>query len=869
MNQFSRKPIFSYLITIIFVISSTLAIVFISIHPASQENISNDESFQSYKIEMRGGDSSKKPTEWFTLSRAYPYDEIPFQAYVKALNRASSIREATMSTDQFTATFAGPTNVGGRITAVVVSPTDPNTIYAGAALGGIFKTTDGGQNWISVTDDDVPSLSCGDIAIDPGNPDKIYFGTGEANSSGDSYSGTGLYVSTDAGANWTLSGLENSHHIGRIAINPDHSDTIFVAAMGKLFGKNSERGVYRTTNGGSSWDRVFYLNDSTGCIDIVINPQNTDIIYAAMWERIRKPTYRNVGGMSSGIWRSTDNGDNWTKLSNGLPPDSPTNGRIGLAISLSNPNIIYASYVDHPGNLMGIWRTTDGGDSWQSRLVYPGTSSFSSFGWYFGQIWCNPDNSDIVYLGDVYLWKSSDGGQNWNTIGDQMHVDHHAMYINPSNSNYMVDGNDGGLYLSTNAGTSWNKCNNLPITQFYAITIDHLNPQRLYGGTQDNSTPRTLTGAVDDWDVLFYGDGFYTNIDFTNSNIVYAEAQYGYLGKSINLGSSWDIIFTNYQHGERTNWCTPVVMSPHDNQTLFYGAERLWRTTNGGSSWSAISSDLTGGSGGGNLRYGTITTISQSPLNSNIIWVGTDDSRIWITTNAGSNWTMVSSSLPDRWCTRVTADVYDQSTAYVTFSGYKIDELLPHIYKTTDNGSSWTDISGNLVDIPVNDILPDPQITDRLYIGTDFGPYYSDDGGVIWQYMGDHPLCPIFDIELHDGDRKLVTGTHGRSMYSYDISTSGVSETPGGSPSPFILNRNHPEPFDISTTISFEALSEAHVKLNAYDVNGRLIANIFDGIVTPGSHSYQFNGADMPSGVYFISLTSGNNRISRRITLIR
>jgi len=230
---------------------------------------------------------------------------------------------------------------------------------------------------------------------------------------------------------------------------------------------------------------------------------------------------------------------------------------------------------------------------------------------------------------------------------------------------------------------------------------------------------------------------------------------------------------------------------------------------------------------------------------------------------------MVSSSLPDRWCTRVTADVHDQSTAYATFSGYKIDELLPHIYKTIDNGSSWTDISGNLVDIPVNDILPDPQIADRLYIGTDFGPYYSDDGGNIWQYMGDHPLCPVFDIDLHDGDRKLVTGTHGRSMYSFDISTSGVSETPGNNPAPFVLNRNYPEPFDISTTISFEALSEAHIKLNAYDVNGRLIVNIFDGIIAPGRHSYQFDAADLPSGVYFISLTSGNNRISRRITLIR
>lgn len=836
----------------------------------SEEIDSTKIVFNAYKIEMRGGDPSKKPTEWFSISRAYPYDEIPFQEYQKALQNAVNIREQSLNQDNFTAVLSGPSNVGGRITALVVSKDDPNIIYAGAALGGIFKSIDGGQNWEAISDA-VPSQSVGDIAIDPNNSNIIYFGTGEANSSGDSYSGTGIYKSENAGSTWTFLGLPNSRHIGRIVIDSTDSDIIFVAAMGTLFGVNSERGLYRTTDGGSSWEKVLYLNDSTGCIDVVINPSNTDIIYAAMWERIRKPTYRNVGGMSSGIWRTTDGGDNWSKLSNGLPPDSPTNGRIGLAIAKSDPNIVYASFVNHPGGLMGIWRTTDGGVNWSSRLISPDPNTFSGFGWYFGQIWVHPTDANTVYLGDVYLWKSTDGGQYWNTIANSIHVDHHAMYISSSNPNYIVEGNDGGMYISTNGGSSWTKCLNLPITQFYAITIDKLLPQRLYGGTQDNSTPRTLTGSIDNWDVIFYGDGFYTNIDFTNSNTIYAEAQYGYLGKSTDCGYSWDIIFTNYAHHERCNWNTPVVMSPHNNQVLFYGAERLWKTTNGGTSFNAISPDLTGGAGGGNLTFGTITTIDQSTLDANVIWAGTDDSRVWVTTDGGTNWNMVSSSLPDRWCTRVTADVYSSSTAYATFSGYKIDELLPHIYKTTDYGVSWTDISGNLTDIPVNDILVDPQIANRLYIGTDFGVYYTDDGGVNWQFMGagSHPIIPVFDIELHDSERILVSGTHGRSMYSFDITVSGIEEITYPVESIINLQKNFPEPFDKSTNISFEVMESRNVKIDVYDINGRLIVNLTDRNYDPGNYSILFDSENLMPGEYFIRLSSEDYSTSQKITLIR
>ncbi len=737
--------------------------------PTVGDSVATKDKFKTFKMAKRKGDTSRKPTDWFTLSRAYPYDDIPFTAYRRALTRAEEVSSATRSLITGTWIMSGPSNVGGRVTAMVMHPTQTNIVYAGAALGGVFKTTDNGTTWNPISDA-VPSLSVGDLAMDPADPNRLYLGTGESNASGDSYAGTGIYGTTDAGATWHHLGLPNSRHIGKIAIDPNNTSRIFVAATGTLFGTNPDRGVYRTTDTGASWERVFFLTDSTAAIDLAINPRNSDTVFASMWERIRNPIYRQVGGYSSGIYRSIDGGDTWNRLSSGLPAPGPNVGRIGLAIAPSNPSTIYASYSDHPGNFIGFYRSTDGGATWQSRLVSPDPGNFSSFGWYFGKLWVHPSNANTVYFGDVQMWRSTDGGAHWGDIAGSIHVDHHAWAQNAANPNLIFNGNDGGIFRSTNAGSSWTKCYDLPITQFYAMTIDQLNPERLYGGTQDNSTPRTWDGAPDNWDVLFYGDGFYSAVDFTNSSVIYAEAQYGYVGRSTDGGNGFNIISNGLAPGENINWCMPLVMSPHNNRTLFAGGERLYKTTNRGDSWSAISGNLPGPGGGGNLIYGTLTTISQSPLDSNVIWVGTDDSRVWVTTNGGANWLNRSADLPDRWCTRVTADVFDPGVAYVTFSGYKVDELLPHIFKTTDYGATWSDISGNLIDIPVNDILPDPARPGRLFIGTDFGVYYSENGGGLWQALGDnHPLCPVFDIDLHDGTRKLVTGTHGRSMYTFDL----------------------------------------------------------------------------------------------------
>jgi photosystem II stability/assembly factor-like uncharacterized protein len=664
----------------------------------------------------------------------------------------------------------GPTNIGGRITGIALDPTNPNLIYAGAADGGMMKSTDGGGTWAMLTDD-LPSLSVGDVAIDPSNPNVVYAGMGEANLAGDNYDGDGLYRTTDAGATWTNLGLGQTRRIGRVAVHPTNGSVIFVAGAGGQFHADSARGVYRTTNGGTTWTKVLYISDSTSAIDLRIDPRRPDTVYAAMWERMRSPTRRKAGGQTSGIYRSTDLGSTWTQLTNGLPTGRNV-GRMGLAISRSNPDILYALYADSTGYLNGVYKTTNAGTSWSRTSGQPSSSLYSSYGWYFGQIRVSPTDPNLVFVLGVPLYRTTNGGTSWSDASGSMHVDHHALEFDLGSSSHIVNGNDGGVYSSTNGGTVWTKSYNLPITQFYAATIDDLLPERTYGGTQDNGTLRTNTGNLDDWDMIYGGDGFYTLVDYTNSNIIYAEYQYGGLGKSTNGGASFFDATNGISSGDRRNWSTPVVMDPNNHNVLYYGTYRLYRTTNAASNWSAISADLTNGPGPGNLTYGTITTIAVSKSNGNVIYIGTDDANVWVTTNGGTNWTKVNTGLPTRWLTRVAIDPLDPAVAYATFSGYRSDEPLPHVYRTTNYGFTWTSISSNLPEGPVNVIVVDhlPGYPAMLFVGTDYGVYYSPDLGVAWGPVGAGlPNSAVDDLMLHNATRTLRAATHGRSIFEFDL----------------------------------------------------------------------------------------------------
>jgi photosystem II stability/assembly factor-like uncharacterized protein len=801
------------------------------------------------------------PNDWFYMQRAYPSGRINHEAYVAALRKADLHRnQLQKGLYGGNWEFRGPLNTGGRISAVAMHPSDPETVFAGAASGGVFKSTNGGNTWQAVFDNTL-SLSIGDIAIAPTDKSVIYVGTGESNCGGGSmtYDGIGLYKSENGGSNWEYIGLENSRNVGRITIHPHDPDYVFVAAMGDLFGDSPDRGVYRTIDGGLTWEQVLYLSDSTGAIDLAMNPLHPDTLYAAMWERIRRPDRRSYGGITCGIYRSFDGGDTWTELTNGLPSPSINMGRIGISISESDPEILYAIYADKIGSFYGIYRTVDNGDSWIQVNDGSLSGMYFSYGWWFGRIRVDPVDPDIVYGIGFDLYKTSDGGNSWSNISEwTVHVDQHDLYVHPMSHQYAVLGNDGGIYVTQNGGNSWTFLNNLPITQFYTCEVDYQYPQRLYGGTQDNGTNRTMTGQTGDWENIYGGDGFYVLVDPVNNNYVYAEYQYGALARSTNGGNSFASATSGISSSDRNNWNTPVIFNPLNPKSLYYGANRLYKTKNRAVSWSVISPDLSDGPGQGNVTYGTITAIAVSPVDTNIIYAGTDDGNVWTSRNNGENWTDITLGLPDRWVTSLAADPLDTQVAYVTFSGYRYNEYIPHVLRTADGGDSWMDITGNLPEAPVNKILVDPVLPQILYIGTDMGVFMSTDLGVSWFLAGiGLPNLPIPDLKFHQPTRTLIAATYGRSMYSIHIPESIVSVNypeKGSckgeislSPNPVsgMLNVDFPD--------GFTELAASALKYEIFTSSGFLVQKGYFEL----KRNLQIPVNDLEEGLYILSVDGG------------
>ncbi|MCK4547417.1 MAG: T9SS type A sorting domain-containing protein [Candidatus Eisenbacteria sp.] len=781
------------------------------------------------------------PNEWGYVQRAYPYERINFDQLREAIADARAMRMETKRDSRAAWTERGPSNIGARVTDMVVHPTNSSIVYAAHASSGVFRTTDGGNTWEPISDD-LPVLTIGAMALDPLNPDILYVGTGEANANSYSFFGMGLYKSIDGGASWAYKGLEETRYIARVVVDPLNTDRIWAAGTGSLFGTNPERGVYRSVNGGDSWDLVLSITDSTACTDIAIDPTKPDTVYAAMWERVRGLTYRQSAGPTSGIYRSYDGGDTWTELTSGLPSGDGV-GRIGLSVCATSPNVIYAMYADHPGYFAGVYKSTNYGDSWIRTSDSALDNLLSSFGWYFGQIRVDPNDPDRVFAMGVPFYRSQNGGSSWSQVG------------------------------SNNSGTSWTKLYDQPTNQFYAIGIDYLNPQRLYGGTQDNGTLRTPDGGVDNWDHIFGGDGFYTLVDPTDSDVIYCEYQFGNLYKSTDFGDYWDWAMDGINGGDRRNWSMPVVMDPSDHLTLYCGTYRVYRTTNGAGYWNAISADLTNGNQGANL--GTITTIAVAPTDPDVIYAGTDDSNVWVTQNGGGSWTNISGSLPDRWVTRVAVDPADASVACVTFSGLRWDEAIGYVYRTTDSGVSWTDVTGNLPGAPANVVVVDPDQTSRLFVGTDVGCFYTENLGAVWTMLGSGlPAVPVYDLRLHQPTRTLVAGTHGRSMHSFDLSTlTGVAA--GEIPRPVVAGlSNHPNPFNPNTTITFALTEPSEISLDVFDLAGRKVRSLVLGRRSQGTHQAEWDGRNengnlVASGVYFARLETDAGVETRKLNLVK
>ena len=807
------------------------------------------------------------PNEWIMSQRMYPHAEVDYKTVKESRKIAMEEFQESLSarSENVEWEFVGPNNVGGRITDLAISPDNDNHIYFGTAVGGVFRTTDRGESWENITDGFDIEPSIGNIAIAPSDASRIYLGSGEANGSATSgaFFGNGVFRSNDSGDNWEYIGLENSGHIGRIVVDPTDKNRVFVAATGTLYGKNNERGIYRSIDGGANWEQVLFVNDSTALIDVAMNADNPDILFAASWERIRYPWIRDYGGVGSGVYRSLDGGDTWTELQNGLPVSDEDTGRIGLAISSSNPNVVYASYTTNSvtNEFDGLYKSEDNGENWTEITLGQIDDVNYTFGWYFGNIRVHPENENDVFVLGQRLYRGNFGLQAYQEI-TQMHVDHHALEISSNNSDFMVSGNDGGLYLSEDGGQNWNHLENLPITQFYNIEVDETDADIVLGGTQDNNTILTKTGSDADWYPILGGDGFHVNVDPDENNIIYAEYQFGNLFKSTDGGDNMTYSLNGVDPADRNNWNTPVVLSPFNNNIVFYGTNKLYYS-NYAENWISLSDDLTNGQNpSGASSYGTLTAIAPSYSNLETIYVGSDDGRVHVTFDQGDTWTAIDADLPNRYVSQVAVHPEDDQTAFVLFSGFAFQDYTPHVFVTNDGGQSWTDISWNLPDIPLNDIVYHQEL-DAWIIAADMGVWINFDyTEKEWEPLGTAlPPSIIADLRYHEPTDYLYAGTFGRSIFKLDMSeveedTTTVSNV---ELEDFKINI-YPNPVVDQLNVEWKTVGGAEIKWTIFNTAGITVKTGF----SVQKSTFDIDVSELKTGPYIIKLDTDERTIQKQ-----
>lgn len=781
----------------------------------------------------------------------------------------------------------GPTIFSGRVTDIDANPNDPSIFYVAYASGGLWKTENNGTSFIPLFDDQA-SMTIGDIAVD-WESGTVWVGTGEVNSSRSSYAGTGLYKSKDWGKTWEWKGLAESHHIARILIHPLDKNIITVAVLGHLYSTNEERGIYQSTDGGATWKRNLYVDDMSGAIDLIVDPDNHDIMYAATWERIRHAWDFQESGKGSGIHKSLDGGKTWSKISNienGFPDGTGT-GRIGLTIANTNgENKLYAildnynrrpsepksddeglvkedfrditvsdfaklqnsdlekylrnnrfpekhtaesvkqqvkegklepialvEYLETANSLLfdtpvigaEVYASIDGGQNWSKTHEGYLDGVYNSYGYYFGMIEVAPDNPEQIYIMGVPILRSDDGGATWhNAGGDNVHADHHALWLNPGRSGHIINGNDGGINISYDHGTSWIKCNSPSVGQFYYINADMATPYNVYGGLQDNGvwvgshrydegTRWHSTGEYP-YKSIMGGDGMQIQIDARDNNTVYTGFQFGNYFRINKASGKRTYITPKHELGERPyrwNWQSPIYLSRHNQDILYMGSNKLHRSMDQGGNFKEISGDLTNGGKKGDVAYGTLTSIHESDLEFGLIYTGSDDGKVHVTKNGGYSWENINTGLPnDLWVSRIQASAHDKATVYLSLNGYRFDDFTSYVYRSNDYGATWTNISKGLPAEPVNVIKEDPQVKNMLYVGTDHAVYMSYDNGSTWsRILNDMPQTPVHDIVIQPVANDLLVGTHGRSIYRSNINNLRALHSHDGSLKIFAIDK--------------------------------------------------------------------------------
>lgn len=759
----------------------------------------------------------------------------------------------------------GPTIMSGRVVDLAVNPNNPTEFYVGYASGGVWHTKNNGTTFEPILDSS-PTQNVGSLAVD-WKTGAIWVGTGEVNASRSSYAGIGILQSTDNGKTWTNKGLKDSHHISKIIINPNNPNEVVVAAVGHLYSKNDERGVYKTTNGGDTWQRTLFVNDQSGIIEMDAAFNNFNLMYASSWDKDRKAWNFRGSGEGSAIYKSTDGGSSWSKVSNpnsGFPTGDGV-GRIGLAVY--DANTVYAihdnqarrkdeggqkegdglskdqfktmttsqflalddkklnaylrnngfqekyradnvknmvrggtvkpvdlaKYLEDANSMLfdtpvigaEVYKSTDGGKSWKKTHDDYLDGIYYSYGYYFGKIHVDPSDKDGIYIYGVPILKSKDGGKTFKSISaPNVHADHHALWINPKMPGHLINGNDGGVNISYDDGANWIKNNQPAVGQFYAINVDNEEPYNVYGGLQDNGVwvgahtseenPGWMQNGKYPYEFIMGGDGMQIQIDNRDSDIVYTGFQFGNYFRLNRKTNKNDYIQPKHELGEnpyRFNWQTPILLSSHNQDILYLGGNKLMRSMNQGTDWQAISKDLTNGGKKGNVAYGTLTTIAESPFEFGLLYTGSDDGLVYVSKNGGADWQNISSSFPkDLWVSRVIASEHKKERVFVTLNGYRWDDFKPYVYMSENYGATWKNIASNLPMAPINVLREDSENENVLYLGTDNGAYVSFDRGSSWNVFAEGlPNVAVHDLVIQKREKDLVVGTHGRSIYVADI----------------------------------------------------------------------------------------------------
>lgn len=806
-----------------------------------------------------------KPNEEFWIRRTYPNLVPDERAYFQALNKVKesiSLRGTIPGFDD-SWVVEGPGNIGARGNTIAVNPFNEKIILAGFSHGGIWKTINGGQDWYPVFDNQA-SLTIGTICFDPKNPSIIYAGTGDNNIPGGVFTGNGVYKSIDEGETWQNIGLMDEKLISKIQVDPVNTNIVYAATMGNPFQRDVNRGLYKSIDGGLSWNKILYIDNQTGITDMVINPINPQILFASSYTRIRTTYESLLVSAEAKVLRSLDGGMSWTSLANGLPLGTK-HSRVGVALCKSAPENVYAIYVDSTYNLENLYRSTDNGNTWD---IVPTVSNgvdgglFGGFGWYFGKVFIDPNNPDIMHIPGVDMYSTTDGGNSWFLSAPawytyEVHADKHDLVY--TNTGKVLLATDGGLYRTSDFQI-WEDIENIPTTQFYRVEFNPHDPFNYYGGAQDNGTSRGNLSNINSWERVFGGDGFQPRFNPVDPLNYYYGVQNGDIYGTEDGSFFYNLLFdgTGFNIGERLNWDTPYIISNSNSNRLYIGGQKLYRSDNKGHDWVPVSEDLTGDV----IQLGsthTITSIDESKLDSNILFVGTGNGFLWRSTNMGISWDSVhQNGLPMRYLTSVHTSPSKKNTVYATFQGYKYNENMPHVFRSDNLGATWVDISSDLPQLGINDIyiLPNGK-DDELFVGTDGGVYGTINRGLHWERLGvNMPVVPVFDVDYNPVLNKIIAGTYARSIMSYSLDFVTFNNSPQNKLQELIV---YPNPVVKDLHWNENLIGFQNPNAEVFDLSGKIlissISRLNDGKLDVNALS---------SGVYILKLKEGNKELTKK-----